>query len=60
MLENKDILRFTIPLLHYCNLSCDYCHVPNERKEYLDFEIYKKGVDFFYESPGYLKNLVLY
>lgn len=60
MLQNKDILRFTIPLLHYCNLSCDYCHVPNERKEYLDFEVYKKGVDFFYESPGYLKNLVLY
>ncbi len=60
MIFNKHILRFTIPLLHYCNLSCSYCHVPNERHEYLDFEIYKKAVDFFYETEGYIKNLVLY
>ena len=60
MIFNKDILRFTVPLLHYCNLDCSYCHVPNERMEYLDFEIFKKAVDFFYEAPGYRKNLVLY
>lgn len=60
MLYNKDILRFTIPLLHYCNLSCSYCHVPNERHEYLDFETYTQGVDFFYQAPGIYKNIILY
>lgn len=60
MFSKKDILRFTIPLLHYCNLTCSYCHVPNNKHQYLDFEIFKKGVDFFYDAKGYYKNIILY
>lgn len=60
MFSRKEILRFTVPLLHYCNLTCSYCHVPNNNHTYLDFEIFKKAVDFFYWAKGYYKNLVLY
>jgi sulfatase maturation enzyme AslB (radical SAM superfamily) len=60
MINNKEIIRFTIPLLLKCNLDCSYCHVPNDRNEYLDYEIFKKSLIFFFETEWKQKDLVLY
>ncbi len=59
MLKNKEITRFTIPLLLKCNLNCNYCFVKNTAKV-LDFDIFKKWVDFFISSEWRRKDFILY
>lgn len=60
MLWTKEIIRFTIPLLLKCNLKCKYCHVPNERNEYIDLDLFEKSLHFFFSSAWRQKDLVLY